>query len=147
MQHNVFIQHNVLWRIIEAWTDEVSFSLRFGCARQSLGKLLMCLRPTRAAWKAAHVGADLGQHHGGSEALDAGNGAQLLKLLGERAQVLLDLRGQRIHRFLQVVELGHCLADQKRVVCAETLGQRFAQHRQLGAQPPQASSASAIGSL
>src|SRR6266436_9486063 len=46
------------------------------------------------AWKAAHVGADLGQDHSGSEALDTGNGAQLFKLLGERGQVLLDPRRQ-----------------------------------------------------
>jgi hypothetical protein len=97
------------------------------------------------AGKAAHACADFRQDRCGGDALDAGNGAQQLKLLGERAQVLLDPRGQRTHRFLQVVELGQGLADQERVMVAEAPRQRLAQGRQLGAQAAPGELASAPG--
>ena len=78
----------------------------------------------RGAWKAEHVGADLGQEHLDGALADAGDGVQTDDLVLKRAEPLGNLLAELIDQFVESVQMRQLLGQQKALVCLELAPER-----------------------
>ncbi len=85
--------------------------------------------------KAGHVSAGLGNDDLSDALTDPGQGDQVLKLVGERAHLLLDPPRQFQDRRRELVDALQVQAAQEGVVVTEVPGQRLLQLVDLGAHP------------
>src|SRR6266516_2463967 len=91
-------------------------------------------RQVRRTWKTSNVRADFGQEDLDGALADARDRVQPLNLVLKRAQSLSDLLTQLLDQFVQAVEMGELVRDEKPLVGSDAPRQRTLELRQLGAQ-------------
>jgi hypothetical protein len=81
-----------------------------------------------------HLHADLGDQDLRRPLVHAGDRVQAIHLLGKRGDHLVDVRTQRLDHFVEVVEVGEHLSDEKGVMGAKAPGQGLPERRKLFAE-------------